>query len=229
MFAIDGVKLPSNASKERSGTRADFVHQAQKMETAVTTMLRRHREADAAGVEPSVQAKTVQRIERLQRDAQRIRDWLAEHPQDRQGSQGAVRKSNRTDNESAKMATSKGVIQGYTGVAAVDAKHQVIVEAQAHGSGSEQELLLPTVRALESVLAPDTLLTAEAGYHSEANLAALAQMDRPALIPDNGMRARDERFAEQGKYQQQPDPLHDKSATKKAAPLYGPQDFHFDR
>jgi len=229
MFAIDGVKLPSNASKERSGTRADFVHQAQKMETAVTTMLRRHREADAAGVEPSVQAKAVQRIERLQRDAQRIRDWLAEHPQDRQGSRGAVRKSNRTDNESAKMATSKGVIQGYTGVAAVDAKHQVIVEAQAHGSGSEQELLLPTVQALESVLAPGTLLTADAGYHSEANLAALAQMQRAALIPDNGMRARDERFAEQGKYQQQPDPLHDKRATKKAAPLYGPQDFNFDR
>lgn len=41
------------------------------------------------------------------------------------------------------MATSKGVIQGYTGVAAVDARHQIIVEAQAHGAGSEQELLIP--------------------------------------------------------------------------------------
>ena len=29
----------------------------------------------------------------------------------------------------------------YTGVAAVDARHQIIVEAQAHGTGSEQELL----------------------------------------------------------------------------------------
>ena len=28
MFAIDGVKLPSNASKHRSGTRADFERQA---------------------------------------------------------------------------------------------------------------------------------------------------------------------------------------------------------
>jgi len=55
---------------------------------------------------------------------------------------GNIRKSNRTDNESAKMATSKGVIQGYTGVAAVDAKHQIIVDAQAHGTGSEQELLV---------------------------------------------------------------------------------------
>jgi hypothetical protein len=42
------------------------------------------------------------------------------------------------------MATSKGVIQRYTGVAAVDSKHQVIVNAQAHGTGSKQELLLPS-------------------------------------------------------------------------------------
>ena len=52
----------------------------------------------------------------------------------------SVIKSNRTDNESAKMATDKGVIQGYTGVAAVDGLCQVIVEAQAHGTGSEQAL-----------------------------------------------------------------------------------------
>lgn len=230
MFAIDGVKLPSNASKERSGTRDDFTHQAQKMEAAVQTMLGRHREADTGDAEPTLRAKEIQRIERLQRDAQRIRQWLAKHPEDRKGSRGAVRKSNRTDNESAKMATSKGVIQGYTGVAAVDAKHQVIVEAQAHGTGSEQELLLPTVAALADVLAQDTLITADAGYHSEANLAALAEMGREALIPDNGMRARDERFDDSAKYKQEPDPLHDKSTgAKKASPPYGPQDFKFDR
>jgi len=59
-----------------------------------------------------------------------------DNPEDRQGSRGSIRKSNRTDNESAKMATSKGVIQGYTGVAAVDSRHQIIVAAQAHGTGN---------------------------------------------------------------------------------------------
>ena len=230
MFAIDGVKLPCNASKQRSGTRAEFAHQAQKMEAAVQTMLERHREADTGDAEPSLRAKEVQRIQRLRCEARRIHEWLAEHPEDRQGSRGAVRKSNRTDNESAKMATSKGVIQGYTGVAAVDAKHQLIVQAQAHGTGSEQELLVPTVVALSDVLGADTLITADAGYHSEANLAALAEMNRQALIPDNGMRARDERFDGSAKYKQEPDPLHDKSpSTKKASSLYGPQDFNFDR
>ncbi|MDP3289889.1 MAG: hypothetical protein Q8M64_16410, partial [Methyloversatilis sp.] len=32
------------------------------------------------------------------------------------------------------MATGKGVIQGYTGVAAVDAARQIVVDAQAHGA-----------------------------------------------------------------------------------------------
>ncbi|MGK2913085.1 MAG: hypothetical protein ACSLE5_01275 [Porticoccaceae bacterium] len=32
MSAIDGVKLPSNASKQTGGTRADFGHQAARLE-----------------------------------------------------------------------------------------------------------------------------------------------------------------------------------------------------
>src|SRR3989304_2445628 len=84
---------------------------------------------------------------RRETDAADLRTWLERHPDDRRGPKGTVRQSNRTDTESAKMATGKGVIQGYTGAAAVDAKHQIIVEAQAHGSGSEQEVLLPVVEA----------------------------------------------------------------------------------
>ena len=238
MFAIDGVKLPSNASKQKSGTRADFEHQAAKLEAAARVMLDRHREADSQPVEADLRQKATQRITRLQRDAAQLRQWLADHPEDRKGSQGTIRKSNRTDNESAKMATSKGVMQGYTGVAAVDAKHQIIVDAQAHCTGSEQELLVPVVKAIQgamdneqTLLSPTSLITADAGYHSEANLKQLADLNIDALIADNGMRQRDERFKDQGKHKQQPDPLHDKSGQKKAkkqtAP-YRPEDFHYD-
>ena len=48
MFAIDGVKLPSNASKAKSGSRADFQRQAEKMEKAAKKMRDRYRKADAA-------------------------------------------------------------------------------------------------------------------------------------------------------------------------------------
>ncbi|MEO8187839.1 MAG: IS1182 family transposase [Burkholderiaceae bacterium] len=228
MFAIDGVKLPSNASKARSGTRADFERQATKLEAAVEVMLARHRAEDNRGIEPDIQAKAVKRIERLTHDAKQIREWLTRHPKDRRGAKGSIRKSNRTDNESAKMATGKGVIQGYTGVAAVDGKHQIIVEAQAHGTGSEQELLVPVLNAMKDILAEDCLITADAGYHSERNLKALSERNLEALIADNGMRQRDERFASQPRHKVKPDPLWDKSAGAKKARLFRPEDFAYD-
>lgn len=224
MFAIDGVKLPSNASKHRSGTRAEFMAQAAKLAQAATQMLDRHRSNDA-GTQDEEGQRSAARIERMTREAAQIRAWLAEHPEDRAGTRGAIRKSNRTDNESAKLATDKGVIQGYCGVAVVDAAHQVIVEASAHGTGSEQELLLPVVEACAGQRTANTLITADAGYHSEANLAALAERGVDALIADNQMRRRDERFADQAKHTAKPDALYDKSRTPAKHSVFGADDF----
>ena len=227
MFAIDGVKLPSNASKHRSGTRAEFLARAQKLERVAAQMLDRHHANDRQVHEPAASARITTRIERMTREARQIREWLIEHPEDRAGPKGGVRKSNLTDNDSAKLATDKGVIQGYCGVAVVDAKHQVIVEAQAHGTGAEQELLLPVVDACADQRAEGTLLTADAGYHSEDNLAALATRGIDALIADGQMRQRDERLAEQGKHIAKPDPLHDKTRSKKATKVFATSDFTF--
>jgi transposase len=230
MFAIDGVKLPSNASKAKSGTRAEFIERATKLEAEVKKMVARHREQDTQQT-PNLEEKTLKRVERLKRDAKQIRGWLTANPHERQGTKGTIRKSNLTDNHSAKMATSKGVIQGYCGVAAVDAKHQIIVEAQAHGTGSEQALLLPLVKAIAPLLTTGetrSLITADAGYHSEANLAALDAMKVDALIADNGMRGRDERLADQAKHKTQPDPLYDKAHPTQNAGLFRPADFTYD-
>ncbi len=106
MFAIDGVKLPSNAAKQKSGSRADFLRQAEKMETAAKAILARHRENDALPVQPDQASREARQIERLQREAQKRRQWLATHPADRKGAKGKIIKSNRTDNESAKPVLS---------------------------------------------------------------------------------------------------------------------------
>ena len=118
-----------------------------------------------------------------------------------------MRKSHRTDNDRAKMATSKGVIQGDTGVAAVDAAHQIIVVAQAHGTGSEQELQVPIVEALQPMRGATTLITA-----------------------DRDMRQRDECFATPGRHQQNSHPLHNKSATPTTSPatVFTTADFTYD-
>jgi transposase len=226
LFAIDGVKLPSNASKAKSGKRKDFLRQVAKMEKALDEIVAQQRAADAAGSEAQLQAKAKRRLERLQSDAAKLREWLKEHPQDRKSPKGKPRLSNLTDNESAKMPTDKGVIQGYTGVAAVDEKNQIIVEAQAHGTGSEQELLLPVTEAIQPVAQDDTVLCADSGYHSEENLKQLEDKGLEAFIPDHLYRQRDPRYAGQEQHSAKPEALWDKSEKPPTKPkLFQPADF----
>ena len=227
MFAIDGVKLPSNASKARSGTRADFQRQLDRMEKQAQQMIEAHRQADA---HPEQEDKRqARKLERLQRQAEQMRQWLKDNPKDRLGTQGKPIMSNLTDNESAKMATDKGVIQGYTGVATVDAKHQIVVDAQAFGTGSENALLAPLADASAHLRTADTVLTADAGYHSKAGLQHLHDKGISAFIADNSYRQRDERYADQAHHRDKGSALHDKSPKEVKPKLFGGEDFCWDQ
>ena len=241
MFAIDGVKLPSNASKAKSGTHAELAHQAQAIEQRVKAMLKEHREQDALGDQrknskdayrAAERAKHLDRVKALKAEAEGIRQFLRTHPKrlTAGSGKGPERKSNLTDNDSAKMATGKGVIQGYTGAATVDAGHQIIVAAQAHGSGSEQSLLIPMIEQARPFATDQTVMTADAGYHSEANLKRLSEQAIPALIADGLMRRRDARFKDQSKYKTGTDPLHDKRPAPNPAGSgkFRPGDFAYD-
>jgi transposase len=226
LFAIDGVKLPANASKERSGTHAELRHRADRLDQAADKIVELHRNQDSQTREPDLDAQRQERIQALRKEAQATRDFVARSAP-RRNRKGAELKANVTDNDSAKMATSKGVIQGYAAQAAVDSAHQVIVAADVSGSGSEQSMLLPMVAQSEPVRRADTIITADAGYHSNENLAALCEQAIPALVADHQMRQRDERLRDQAKHKAKPDPLYDKRASGQEQPirLYRPQDF----
>lgn len=236
MFAIDGVKLPSNASKHRSGTKAELAHDAERMEKAVAKMLKAHQSRDSQN-EPALskqeEANQKKYQDKLSKEAQKYRTFLAEN-EERTNAKAKPIKSNVTDNESAKMATAKGVIQGYTGVAAVDSQHQIIVAAKAYGTGNEQSTLLPTIHATNSLRTDQTLITADAGYHSADNILQLQEENIPALIADGQMRKRDERFRGQAKHKAKPDPIADKTKTAeqlnaaKAKHKFSPKDFTYD-
>ena len=236
MFAIDGVKLPSNASKHKSGTHAELAHDAERMEKAVAKMLKAHQSRDTQS-EPTLseadEASAQKYQKKLLTESRKIRTFLAENAE-RTNAKGKPIKSNITDNESAKMATSKGVIQGYTGVAAVDSRYQIIVAAKAYGTGNEQSTLLPTIHATDRVRNEKTLITADAGYHSADNIFQLQEEKIPALIADGQMRKRDERFREQAKHKAKPDPISDKTKTAeqlkaaKAKHKFTPKDFTYD-
>lgn len=144
MFAIDGCKLPSNAAKEWSGTKADFQKKADKLEHAIGKMVDQHHQADNSNLDDTLQKREAKQVKTMQKHLAKIRKWLAVS-EDKIGKSGKPIKSNVTDNESAKMKTSRGIIQGYNGVTTVDSKHQVIVHAAAFGQGTEHDLLEPMV------------------------------------------------------------------------------------
>ncbi|WP_339674039.1 hypothetical protein [Dasania marina] len=113
-------------------------------------------------------------------------------------------KSNITDNESCKVKTNKGVIQGYNGVAAVDKKHQIIIDAQAFGEGQEYHTLKPVLESIkdryerldisDDIYKDDVIVTADTGFSNEDNNQYLIDEAINGYIPDNQFRSRDPRY-----------------------------------
>ncbi len=99
LFAIDGVKLPGNASKAKSGTRTELKERADKMRAAGERIIARHREQDAAKAGDGLSEREIRSIERLQKQARQVDEWLSANPKDRKGTSGRARKSNLTDND----------------------------------------------------------------------------------------------------------------------------------
>ncbi len=222
MFAIDGVKLPANASKERSGTHAELAHRAARLDKAAAKIIALHQAQDEHGA--ALDSQRQARIDELRREARKTREFIATNPK-RVNRKGQELKTNVTDPDSAKMATGKGVIQGYAAQAAVDAKHQIIVAADIIGSGSEQAMLLPMIGKADLRQA-HTLITADAGYYSDENVRALHDQGVPALIADNAMRQRDERI-DRAHHKAKGEVLYDKRPIAQAIKLYRPEHFQF--
>ena len=233
MFAIDGCKLPSNASKEWSGTRANFEKKAAKMERSIENILQQHQQQDQSLTESKVKESEEKFVETLGKRVAKIREWLR-HNADKPGKTGKPIKSNITDNESAKMKTSRGVIQGYDGVTAVDGKCQVIVNAEAFGVPQEHDLLGPMVECVREnfqAIGKDedvfekAKLSADSGFHTAKNMEMLALEGIDAYVADNRFRKRDPRFADYERYKERAR----KDRTKGRPKLFATEDFIFDK
>src|SRR5215204_2585306 len=176
--ALDGTKIKANASK----------HKAMSYER----MKKREAELKADAEEE----------ERRRKQAEQKR--LAEHRK-KSGRTPAPPKTepdgktqrNFTDPQSRILKTKDGYIQGYNAQAAVDGTAQIIV---AHGlthSMSDHDQLVPLMDGVEQNLGRKPKeVSADTGYLSEANLAALADRKIGAYIatgrakhPDKAKRA----------------------------------------
>jgi transposase len=233
MFAIDGCKLPSNASKEWSGTIGGLKKKKAKLENHAARLLSRHRELDKSENVKKIQEpyrttmgndkdRRKRNIERIEKTLQRVDRFLKE-AEPRKGISGSEVQSNITDNESARIKGPHGYIQGYNGIAAADSGNQIIITAEAAGYGPESGSFPKMLESLEENMKEVTgkkkplrksICLGDTGFFSEENLQEAAKRKIEVIIPDPQFRKRDPDFEEREK--------------EKVKKRYTVEDFNYD-
>jgi len=233
LFALDGCKMSSNAAKEWSGTFKELEQKRDKIQRQIHYYISEHKKLDSNDSrEDERRQRTEQAIETLNRAHEKIEHFLKSNsPRMGQGKIKKEVKSNITDNESAKMTTSKGTIQGYNGIATVDKKHQIIVDAQAFGEGQEHHTLQPVLNAMRErfqrlgIETHDPIITADTGYANEANMKYLHENGINGYIPDNKFRQRDPKFTDQQTHHSQRKAITGKDKATRSVILASEFDF----
>lgn len=209
LFAIDGCKMSSDASKEHSGKLKELADKQEKIQRQIKYCMKEHKRLDRRKPKDRERKDQLeQSIDTLGKHFEKIDKFLqTAAPRMGQGKKPKEVKSNITDNESGKMTTSKGTIQGYNGVAAVDKKHQIVIEAQVFGESQEHHTLKPILDGItkhyqntgmhEDILSEQVVVTADTGFANEENYQFLKDNNINAYIPDNQFRSRDPKFKHQ--------------------------------
>jgi transposase len=199
-FAEDGLRLPSNASMDMSGTKEELGKRVEVYRKMAAKHLARHLDADAQGeVDEEAKKRFEARQKLLSRKIENLTCFL-DSMEEKPGKHVEEVKSNVTDNESAMIHSSKGFLQGYIGISVTDSKNQIIVAAEAVGTANEGEhfpgLLDQTLENLDkaSVKEPaegkaQTFL-ADSNYFSEENFQACQERGVEAIIPDGDRKRR---------------------------------------
>jgi hypothetical protein len=202
LFAIDGCKLPSNAAKEWSGTLEELGKKKKDLEALMKKIIGQHVQLDAQaeaetdlwGVAFSYvydEEYQKRQLERIEEKLKYIDNFLA-GAEERKGAGGEEVKSNITDNQSAMIKGAHGYIQGYNGIAVADSKSQVIVAAEAFGSGSESEHFPAMVDSLQETMGGLTgeerlleaaIVEGDTEYFTERNLKEAEERKIEVIIP----------------------------------------------
>ena len=235
VFGLDGCKLPSNASKEWSGTIEKLKKKKERFEKLVKKITKRHRELDR-----SEEAKRKQRnykktmgddkerrerhVERIEKKLEKLDEFLR-YAEPKRGAGGQEVQTNITDPQSAKIKGPHGYIQGYNGITIADSGNQVIICAKAVGtaeSGSFSGMLEKLENNMKMLTGKEeplkkSLCLADTGFFSEDNLQEAARRKIEVIIPDPQFRQRDNDFDTR------------KEEKKKKQKRYSVEDFTYNK
>ena len=197
-IALDGTKVKANASKHKAMSYGRMKDKARQLRDEVTQLLEQAEATDAAedaeyGADvrgDELPAELQRRESRLQRIREATRALKARakadaatagQPSD-SGKPDPKAQYNFTDPESRIMKGPDGFVQAYNAQVAVNEDQLIIGQAVTQETNDKKQLL-PMITTIEAQSgdAPTQLL-ADAGYCSDANLAAIADTPIDAYI-----------------------------------------------
>jgi transposase len=202
--ALDGSKIKANASKHKAMSYGRMREKQRQLRAEVNDLLAQAEAADAAedaeygrdrrGDElPAELQRRESRLKRI-REAKRALEARAKDEAAAAGEPGESTKPdpkaqyNFTDPESRIMKGPDGFVQGYNVQVAVDELQLIVGHAVTQETNDKKQLMpMITTIAQQSGETPLQLL-ADAGYCSDANLAAIGETDIDAYISTRKQR-----------------------------------------
>jgi transposase len=198
-ISLDGTKVRANASRHKAMSYGRMLQKEPVLAAEVARWLEEGKRQDAEedaehGPDddgwslPEDFKETSRRLEKIRQGKARLEALEREktiakgsEPDDAQVPARA--QTNFTDPESRIMSTPEGFQQCYNAQAAVDAESQVIVACEVSNAPPDVQRLRPMLERIQANTGRyPAELTADAGYASEANFAALADADVYAVI-----------------------------------------------
>ena len=197
--SLDGTKVRANASRHKAMSYGRMVEKEAALAAEVEGWLEAGKREDAEedaehgpdddgwSLPPEMRRKQ-ERLERIQEAKARLEERAREQaeakgedPEEAEVPRKA--QSNFTDPESRIMKGSEGFQQCYNAQAAVDAESQVIVACEVSNAPTDVQRLRPMLGEVHANTGRFPVqFTADAGYASEANFAALADAGITAAI-----------------------------------------------
>jgi transposase len=197
-IALDGTKVKANASKHKAMSFGRLTEKARQLRDEVTQLLAQAEATDAAedaeyGADvrgDELPAELQRRESRLKRIREATRALKARAKTDAAAAgkpSDAVKPDpkaqyNFTDPESRIMKGPDGFVQAYNAQVAVNEDQLIIGQAVTQATNDKKQLL-PMITTIEAQSGDTpTQLLADAGYCSDANLAAIADTSIDAYI-----------------------------------------------
>jgi transposase len=197
--AVDGTKIKANASKHKAMSYGRMKSTEAALQREADDLLRRAEESDddedgrygkdKRGDElPEELAHRESRLRKIREamaelQAEAKERARAEGKDPRRAEPEDKAQRNFTDPESSIQKQGRNYIQGYNAQVAVDEQAQVIVSQHVTAVQPDVNELMPVVKRISKLLrAKPKQVLADAGYWSEANVAALEKMGMDPFI-----------------------------------------------